>query len=98
MESSLPLPTDDADANWVEFQIGDSLLIVHRQHDADAGAQAAAHVPRLFVDDVEEHHAHAARADIVDDLHHHGYWAYTLRDPEGNRWTVAQALPSVQPR
>lgn len=53
-----------------------------------------------WIHDVEEHHAHAqaVRADIVDDLHHHGYRAYTLRDPEGNRWTVAQALPSVQPR
>lgn len=98
LRSSLPLPADDAEATWVEFQVGDSLLIVQKEHNGDAGPQQTAHVPWLFVDDVDEHqaHAHAAGADIVDALHPHGYRSYTLRDPEGNRWTVAQVLPSVQ--
>ena len=56
------------------------------------------HVPWLFVDDLDAHHARAVAhgAKIVEPIHHYGYRAYVADDPEGRRWTVAQARPTMR--
>lgn len=95
-ESTLPLPSDDdAPHQWIEFRFGGGLLIVLKSQLATD--TAAATVPWLFVDDLDAHHSRAttAGAEIVDDIHQHGYRAYTLADPEGRHWTIAQALPAL---
>ena len=55
------------------------------------------HVPWVFVDDLDAHHARAqARgATIVTGIHQHGFRAYEADDLEGNRWTFAQARPTM---
>lgn len=99
LEPSLPLPTDDeTDHVWIEFRVGDGLLVV-LDGGEDGGASASqTHIPWVFVDDLDAHHAnaHAAGAKIVHDIHGHGYRAYELEDPEGHHWTIAQALPSMR--
>ncbi len=99
LEPTLPLPTaDTADGAWIEFRVGDGILIVSTL-GAEAGAhQTHTHIPWIFVDDLDAHYASAlaAGASIVSGIHQHGYRAYELEDPEGHRWTVAQSLPSMR--
>src|SRR5258707_427836 len=40
--------------------------------------------------------ARARGATIVTDIHQHGYRAYEADDLEGNRWTFAQARPTMR--
>jgi uncharacterized glyoxalase superfamily protein PhnB len=49
----------------------------------------------VFVDDLDAHFARskAAGADIVQEIHQHGYRSYEAADLEGNRWIFAQAGP-----
>ena len=56
------------------------------------------HVPWVFVDDLDAHFARAERpgATIVEPIHQHGYRAYVAEDLEGNRWTFAQARPTME--
>jgi len=56
------------------------------------------HVPWVFVDDLDAHwaRARARSATIVSDIHQHGYRAYEADDLEGNRWTFAQARPTMR--
>jgi uncharacterized glyoxalase superfamily protein PhnB len=56
------------------------------------------HTPFIYVDDLDAHFAHAkARcAEIIQDIHQHGFRAYEAADPEGNRWTFAQASPLMR--
>lgn len=97
LQSDLPLPTDDdEDHLWVEFRFGDALIVVWKR--TEAAPACAAHTPLLFVDDLDAHFSRARRAGgrVVQEIHQHGYRAYSLQDPEGNQWSIAQALPSVR--
>lgn len=97
LEPTLPLPDDDAaNGAWIEFRVGTGLLVVLKR-DGDGTPGSPAHVPWVFVDDLDSHHAAAKSfgGKIVEGIHHHGYRAYTLEDPEGYRWTIAQALPAM---
>lgn len=100
LEPTLSLPDDDdVEEAWFEFRVGTGILVVSgaQPEDVPEGIAARSHTPWVFVDDLERHHADASAsgAVIVEDIHHHGYRAYTIEDPEGHHWTIAQALPSV---
>jgi uncharacterized glyoxalase superfamily protein PhnB len=96
---SAELPGDDADPEhtWIEFRVGTCSVMLF-QLDRDRGQSAAAtHVPWVFVDDLDAHLASARShgASILSDIHQHGYRAYEGSDLEGNRWTFAQARPTM---
>ena len=92
-----PLPADDDQRAWIEFHIGNCSLLVFKL-EGTAGHQADTHVPWLFVDDLDAHFecAVAHGAVITDGIHQHGYRSYTALDPEGYRWTIAQARPGMR--
>jgi uncharacterized glyoxalase superfamily protein PhnB len=96
LQSTLPLPSDDdAPHQWIEFRFGGAILVVLKsQSPTDSAANT---VPWLFVDDLDAHHDRAtqAGAEVIEDIHQHGYRAYTLADPEGHHWTIAQTLPAI---
>jgi uncharacterized glyoxalase superfamily protein PhnB len=88
----------EAERRWIEFHLGNSALMIFKlDGDAPAGP-AFRHVPWVFVDDVQAHYARARAggAAIVTDIHQHGYRAYEADDLEGNRWTFAQARPTMR--
>jgi uncharacterized glyoxalase superfamily protein PhnB len=100
-----PLPDTDEAAGWIEFHVGNCSLMVFGLSEGDAGvtggaggAGGATHVPWVFVDDLDAHHAHAVSrgAVIVADIQQHGYRAYVARDPDGYTWTIAQARPGMR--
>ena len=95
-EEADPLPETDHGHPWIEFRVGNGSLIIFK---ADAVANSVAtHVPWVYVDDIEEHfrRAEAGGATIVDKLDSPwGLPMYTAEDPEGNRWTFAQARPTM---
>jgi uncharacterized glyoxalase superfamily protein PhnB len=95
-----PLPDDDVEGErrWIEFHVANcSLILCKRDDDAFATGTAATHVPWVFVDQLDAHlaRAEAAGARIVEPIHQHGYRAYVAEDPEGLRWTFAQARPTM---
>jgi uncharacterized glyoxalase superfamily protein PhnB len=51
----------------------------------------------VFVDALDAHfaNANAKGAKIVEGIHPHGYRAYVAEDPERQRWTFAQARPTM---
>ncbi len=51
----------------------------------------------VFVDDLDAHLAHARSrgATILSGIRQHGYRAYEAADLEANRWTFAQARPTM---
>ena len=89
---------DDADVSWIEFHVGNTALLVFRL-DGDAAEVRARHAhavglrrrPRRRT----SHGARAAGATIVEPIHQYGYRAYVAEDLEGNRWTFAQARPTM---
>jgi len=99
LESTLPIPDEDTGEElWIEFRIGDGLLAVVSGTSDEDVPPTRSHVPMIFVDDLDAHHANALSvgAKIVQDIQHYGYGAYVLEDPEGHHWTIAQALPAMR--
>lgn len=96
---SSPLPDDDADPRrtWIEFRVGNCTVMLFPLDGHHPEGTATTHMPWVFVDDLEAHLARARRAGapIVSDIHQHGYRAYEAADLEGNRWTFAQARPTM---
>jgi uncharacterized glyoxalase superfamily protein PhnB len=99
---SLPEPEPgrdlDAEQTWLEFRVGRCSLMVF---GAEAGAGEpgpVTHVPWIYVDDLDAHlaRATAAGAKIVEPVSQHGFRAYQAEDPEGRRWTFAQARPTMR--
>jgi uncharacterized glyoxalase superfamily protein PhnB len=77
--------------------VGNSSLMLFKLEEA-AGGRAPIHVPWLYVDDVEAHQRRAERhgARIVKKLDSPwGLPFYIADDPEGNRWTIVQARPTM---
>ena len=92
------LPDDDAGRHWIEFRVGNCSLIIARLAGERPEGAPVTHVPWVFVDDLDGHfaRAQASGAAIVEDIHQHGYRAYVADDLEGNRWTFAQARPTMR--
>lgn len=91
------LPEHDEGHTWIEFRLGDSSLMIFKgDHDP---VPTPAHVPWVYVDDVEQHFRRtaAAGATIIEALASPwGLPMYTAADPEGNHWTFAQARPTMR--
>lgn len=82
---------------WIEFRIGSASLMIFKLESASS-APAPTHVPWVYVDDIDEHFRRARRsgAVIVEKLDAPwGLPMYVAADPEGNRWTFAQARPTM---
>ena len=96
-EPAAAIPDDDTadDHTWIEFHVGDSALMVFAREGEPGGVT---HTPWVFVDDLDAHFAHArdAGAEILGDIWQHGPRAYDALDLEGNRWTFAQAGPTMR--
>jgi uncharacterized glyoxalase superfamily protein PhnB len=91
------LPDDDEERAWIEFHVGNCSLMVFKLEGDQSDHIPAAHMPWVFVDDLDAHFAHAKGegATIVEGIHQHGYRAYVAEDLEGRRWTFAQARPTM---
>jgi uncharacterized glyoxalase superfamily protein PhnB len=97
-EPVLDLQPDQQDVQgWIEFRLGTSPLMIFKREAPDDTSLPSRHVPWVFVDDLDAHHAMAERggAPIVEGIQQHGYRAYVAEDLEGNRWTFAQARPTM---
>lgn len=93
---NMPEPGDER-SDWTEFRIGSCPLMVFKLDDADGADAPTTHVPWVFVDDLDAHFANARAngATIVEPIQQHGYRAYVAEDPQGHRWTIAQARPTM---
>jgi uncharacterized glyoxalase superfamily protein PhnB len=88
---------DEGEHSWIEFKVGNcSLMLFALEADRTEG-EPSTHVPWVFVDDLDAHLAHARSrgATIVSGIRQLGYRAYEAADLEGNRWTFAQARPTM---
>jgi uncharacterized glyoxalase superfamily protein PhnB len=93
-----PLPETAHGHPWIEFRLGDGSLMIFRREGATGGPPGT-HVPWVYVDDLEAHHrrAVAAGARIVEPPRSPwGLPLYVADDLEGNRWTFAQARPTMR--
>jgi uncharacterized glyoxalase superfamily protein PhnB/uncharacterized protein YndB with AHSA1/START domain len=93
-----PLPDNGYGHPWIEFRLGDSSLVVFKL-DGERADAPPVHVPWVYVDDVEEHHRRAAKAGariVTEPASPWGLPFYVAADPEGNRWTFAQARPTMR--
>ena len=91
------IPAEGEDSFWVELHHGNVALILFPLDGKRLAGAPATHVPWVYVDDLDAHHAHAkaAGATNVSDIEQHGYRAYTAEDLEGNRWSFLQARPTM---
>lgn len=97
-EGADPLPETEHGHPWIEFRIGNSSLMIFKL-DGDRSDQAPIHVPWVYVDDVAEHFHRASTggATIIQKLDDPwGLPFYIADDPESNRWTFAQARPTMR--
>jgi len=93
-----PLPETAYGHPWIEFWLGNSALVISKLEQARP-EPACTHLPWVYVDDVESHyqHARAGGATIVTDLASPwGLPFYVAEDCENNRWTFAQARPTMR--
>ena len=97
LEPAGAIPEEEADGDhvWLEFHVGSCAVFVFGRPDDGPVAGSATHTPWVFVDDLDAHYERVRRsgATIVQEIWHHGVRAYEVADPEGNRWSVAQASP-----
>jgi uncharacterized glyoxalase superfamily protein PhnB len=93
-----PVPESEDDLHWMEFRVGNCAVVVLPLGGDLPEAAPPTHVPWIFVDDLDAHHARAvaAGATVVEPVHEHGYRGYTVADPEGHHWMIAQAWPGMR--
>ncbi|HJP73694.1 MAG TPA: hypothetical protein VJ914_05465 [Pseudonocardiaceae bacterium] len=92
-----PLPEGHYGHPWIEFRIGNGSLIIAKL-EGDRPAHASVCEPWVYVDDVAAHYRHSTErgATIVRELASPwGLPFYVAEDLEGNRWTIAQARPTM---
>jgi|HubBroStandDraft_6_1064221.scaffolds.fasta_scaffold76288_3 uncharacterized glyoxalase superfamily protein PhnB len=97
-EGADPLPETGHGHPWIEFRLGNSSLMIFKL-EAEPQAHPPTHVPWVYVDDVAGHYerARTGGATIVTELGSPwGLPFYVAADPEGNRWTFAQARPTMR--
>jgi uncharacterized glyoxalase superfamily protein PhnB len=88
----------DAGHPWIEFRLGNSSLMIFKLDSGSPGGPPV-HAPWVYVDDIDAHYqrARAAGATIVTELASPwGLPFYVADDLEGNRWTFAQARPTMR--
>ena len=93
-----PLPETGYGPPWIEFRLGNSSLMIFKL-EGEPPAGGRAHVPWVYVDDIAGHYerARTGGAAIVAELSSPwGLPFYVADDPEGNRWTFAQARPTMR--
>jgi uncharacterized glyoxalase superfamily protein PhnB/uncharacterized protein YndB with AHSA1/START domain len=93
-----PLPETAYGHPWIEFRLGNSSLMLFKL-DRDAPQPTPIHVPWVYVDEIAEHYRHAcdSGATVIEELASPwGLPFYVVDDPEGNRWTFAQARPTMR--
>lgn len=85
----IPETESDPDHTWIEFRIGNGMLVLWGGDDVTIGGDT----PIVYVDDLDAHleHARDRGATIVTPITEHGYRAYTAQDCEGRQWQFAQA-------
>ena len=102
-ESPSPLPQEDDPLSddkygfpWIEFHVGNASLMIEPLTDAPADRAQVTHVPWVFVDDVEAHHARTRDrgATIIQAVERTGFTSYVALDLEDRRWRFAQARPT----
>lgn len=88
----IPGIESDPDYTWIEFRIGNGMLVLW-----GGGGAIGTDTPLLYVDDLDAHfeHAKTAGATIVTPIVEHGYRAYTAQDCEGRHWQFMQAGPRI---
>ena len=91
------IPAEGDDSPWIELHHGNVAILLFGLDAKRPRDAPVTHEPWAYVDDVDAHFAHAkaAGATIVSEIEQHGYRAYTAEDLEGNRWTFAQARPTM---
>ncbi len=92
-----PLPEGEHGHPWIEFRVGNSSLMIFKL-DEDGGVRVNTHVPWVYVKNIEEHlrRAEEQGATIIQKLDAPwGLPMYVAEDLEGNRWTFAQARPTM---
>ena len=93
-----PLPEGEHGHPWIEFRLGNSSLMIFKLDD-DRAERVLTHVPWVYVDDIGEHfrRSTANGATIIEKLDSPwGLPFYVADDLEGNRWTIAQARPTMR--
>jgi uncharacterized glyoxalase superfamily protein PhnB len=97
-EGNDPLPETGHGHPWIEFRLGNSSLMIFKL-DAEGTGRPTVHTAWVYVDDIDAHYARARAvgATIVTELASPwGLPFYVADDLEGNRWTFAQARPTMR--
>jgi uncharacterized glyoxalase superfamily protein PhnB len=82
-------------AEYAELELCGGVVLLRRANEPGSGDGSMTYV---YVDDLPSHltRAREAGATIVEDIHRRGDTAYVAQDPEGHRWTFAQARASMR--
>jgi uncharacterized glyoxalase superfamily protein PhnB len=88
----IPDAEGDPDVTWIEFRIGNGVLVLW-----GGGGTIGTDTPIVHVEDLDAHLAHArsAGATIVTPISEHGFRGYTALDCEGRHWQFMQAGPRI---
>ncbi len=91
------VPAEGERPPWCELRAGNVPILLRPADGEPPRRPGVTHAVWVFVDDLNEHfaHAEAAGATIVSGIRQHGYRAYEADDLEGHRWTFAQARPTM---
>jgi uncharacterized glyoxalase superfamily protein PhnB len=92
------VPAEGETPQWIEFHVGDALLILFRLDGTRPSDSPVTHDIWVHVDDLDAHHEQARKAGarIVSEIAHHGARKYVAEDLEGYRWTFVQARPTMR--
>jgi uncharacterized glyoxalase superfamily protein PhnB len=95
----LMISADGDQVHHAELAFGEgSIMLGSRPTGAYGGAVGKLGPAEVYlaVDDIKAHYERvvAAGAELIMPLEDHGYgWGYTVRDPEGNVWSVGSYRP-----
>lgn len=97
-EGQDPLPSGGHGHPWIEFRLGNSSVIIFPL-EGERPESPPTHVPWVYVDDIAAHYDRAVSggATVIRPLGSPwGLPHYVADDLEGNRWTFAQARPTMR--
>lgn len=91
-------PAEGEAPPWIEFHVGDALLILFRLQGMRPSDSPVTHDVWVHVDDLDAHFEQArdTGATIVSEIVQHGARKYVARDLEGYQWTFIQARPTMR--
>nr|WP_238345376.1 VOC family protein [Actinopolymorpha cephalotaxi] len=89
-------PEEGERPGWIDFHVGDSLVMLFRQEGTEPVPARRTHVPWVHVDDLDAHFAHVRDhgARIVSAISSHAARSYVAEDLEGHQWVFVQARPT----